>query len=58
MLDVDGSVIGGLYAAGNAMGSVMGMTYGGHGGTLGPALVFGYLPGGHAAARAGAVRRV
>ncbi len=58
VLDVDGSVIGGLYAAGNAMGSVMGMTYGGHGGTLGPALVFGYLAGRHAAARTGAVRRV
>jgi succinate dehydrogenase/fumarate reductase flavoprotein subunit len=58
VLDVDGSVIGGLYAAGNAMGSVMGMTYGGHGGTLGPALVFGYLAGRHAAARARAVRRV
>lgn len=38
-----GNVIGGLDAAGNAMGSVMGMTYGGHGGTLGPGLVFGYL---------------
>jgi 3-oxosteroid 1-dehydrogenase len=52
VLDVDGHVIGGLYAAGNAMGSVMGMTYGGHGGTLGPALVFGYLAGQHAASRA------
>ena len=30
VLDVDGNVIQGLYAAGNAMGSVMGMTYGGH----------------------------
>jgi 3-oxosteroid 1-dehydrogenase len=48
-LDVDGNVIEGLYAAGNAMGSVMGMTYGGHGGTLGPGLVFGYLSGRHAA---------
>ena len=47
-----------MVCAGNAMGSVMGMTYGGHGGTLGPALVFGYLAGRHAAARAGAVRRV
>jgi 3-oxosteroid 1-dehydrogenase len=45
-------VIEGLYAAGNAMGSVMGMTYGGHGGTLGPGLVFGYLSGRHAAALA------
>jgi succinate dehydrogenase/fumarate reductase flavoprotein subunit len=43
-------------AAGNAMGSVMGMTYGGHGGTLGPALVFGYRAGRHAAARAAARR--
>lgn len=54
VLDVDGEVIGGLYAAGNAMGSIMGMTYGGHGGTLGPGLVFGYLAGQHAAARAAA----
>jgi succinate dehydrogenase/fumarate reductase flavoprotein subunit len=52
VVDVDGAVIDGLYAAGNAMGSVMGMTYGGHGGTLGPALVFGYLAGRHAAGRA------
>jgi succinate dehydrogenase/fumarate reductase flavoprotein subunit len=49
VLDVDGRPIAGLYAAGNAMGSVMGMTYGGAGGTLGPALVFGYLAGRHAA---------
>ena len=45
VLDVDGHPITGLYAAGNAMASVMGMTYGGAGGTLGPALVFGYLAG-------------
>jgi hypothetical protein len=30
------------------------MTYGGHGGTLGPGLVFGYLAGRHAAGRAAA----
>jgi 3-oxosteroid 1-dehydrogenase len=45
VLDVDGNVIPGLYAAGNAMASPMGMTYGGAGGTLGPAMVFGYLAG-------------
>lgn len=49
VLDVDGQPIPGLYAAGNAMASVMGMTYGGAGGTLGPAVVFGYLAGRHAA---------
>jgi len=35
VLDVDGAVIPGLYAAGNVMASPMGMTYGGAGGTLG-----------------------
>jgi hypothetical protein len=52
VLDVDGNVIEGLYAAGNAMASPMGMTYGGAGGTLGPAMVFGYLAGRDVAARA------
>jgi 3-oxosteroid 1-dehydrogenase len=52
--DVDGAVIPGLYAAGNVMASAMGMTYGGHGGTLGPALTFGWLAGGDAARRAAA----
>ena len=50
VIDVDGNRIGGLYAAGNVMASVMGMTYGGAGGTLGPAMVFGFLAGQHAAA--------
>jgi hypothetical protein len=49
VLDLDGQVIEGLYAAGNAMGSPFGATYGGAGGTLGPAMVFGYLAGRHAA---------
>jgi hypothetical protein len=31
------------------MASAMGMTYGGAGGTLGPAMVFGYLAGRDAA---------
>ncbi len=39
----DGSVIEGLYAAGNASAAVMGYTYAGPGATIGPAMVFGYL---------------
>jgi 3-oxosteroid 1-dehydrogenase len=59
VLDVDGHVIPGLYAAGNAMAAPTGMVYGGAGGTLGPALVFGYRAGRAAAStrvRAGAAR--
>jgi succinate dehydrogenase/fumarate reductase flavoprotein subunit len=52
VLDVDGRTIGGLYAAGNAMAGPTGMVYGGAGGTLGPALVFGYRAGRRAAADA------
>ena len=51
VLNVDGDVIPGLYAAGNVMASCMGMTYGGAGGTLAPAMVFGFLSGRDAAAR-------
>ncbi|HET8602414.1 MAG TPA: 3-oxosteroid 1-dehydrogenase [Marmoricola sp.] len=43
VLRPDGSVIEGLYAAGNASAAVMGHTYAGPGATIGPALVFGYL---------------
>ncbi|MBM9458857.1 3-oxosteroid 1-dehydrogenase [Nocardioides sp. zg-536] len=43
VLREDGSVIDGLYAAGNVSAAVMGNTYPGPGGTIGPALVFGYL---------------
>ncbi|OBH89493.1 FAD-dependent oxidoreductase [Mycobacterium sp. E2989] len=49
VLHVDGDPIPGLFAAGNAMGGVTGRAYGGAGGTLGPAMVFGYRAG-HAAA--------
>ena len=44
-LDHSGHVIRGLFAAGNAMAGVTGMVYGGAGGTLGPALTFGFLAG-------------
>jgi 3-oxosteroid 1-dehydrogenase len=43
VLREDGSVIDGLYAAGNASAPVMGHTYAGPGATIGPALTFGYL---------------
>lgn len=51
VLDLDGEVIEGLYAAGNVMGSPFGATYGGAGGTLGPAMVFGFLASRHAVGR-------
>ena len=49
VLHVSGEPIPGLFAAGNAMGGVTGRAYGGAGGTIGPAMVFGYRSG-HAAA--------
>lgn len=48
VLRKDGSVIQGLYAAGNNTASVMGHTYPGPGSTIGPAGVFGYLGALHA----------
>jgi 3-oxosteroid 1-dehydrogenase len=45
VLHVSGKPIPGLYAAGNAMAGVTGKAYGGAGGTLGPAMVFGYRAG-------------
>ena len=43
VLREDGTVIDGLYAAGNAAAPVMGRTYAGPGATIGPAMTFGYL---------------
>ncbi|MCV7094444.1 3-oxosteroid 1-dehydrogenase [Mycobacterium kubicae] len=45
----DGSIIEGLYAAGNVSSPVMGHTYPGPGGTIGPAMTFGYLAALHIA---------
>lgn len=50
-LDPDGDVIAGLYAVGNVMAAPTGSVYAGAGGTLGPALTFGYIAGRHAAQR-------
>lgn len=48
-LDTDGSIIPGLYAAGNAGGAPTKGFYGGAGGTISLGLVFGYLAGREAA---------
>jgi 3-oxosteroid 1-dehydrogenase len=48
VLRTDGTVIAGLYAAGNSMASVMGHSYPGAGATIGPAMTFGYLAAMHA----------
>jgi 3-oxosteroid 1-dehydrogenase len=47
----DDSVIEGLYAAGNVSSPVMGHTYPGPGGTIGPAMTFGYLAALHIAGK-------
>lgn len=45
VLRVTGRPIPGLFAAGNAMAGVTGRAYGGAGGTIGPAMVFGFRAG-------------
>ena len=47
----DRSIIEGLYAAGNVSSPVMGHTYPGPGGTIGPAMTFGYLAALHIAGK-------
>jgi succinate dehydrogenase/fumarate reductase flavoprotein subunit len=49
VLSVRGDKIPGLYAVGNAMAGATGSVYAGAGGTLGPALTFGYIAGMHCA---------
>ncbi|MEU9364424.1 3-oxosteroid 1-dehydrogenase [Streptomyces avermitilis] len=53
VLRADGSVIPGLYAAGNASAAVMGHSYAGAGSTIGPAMTFGYIAALDIAAAAG-----
>ena len=49
----DGTVIEGLYSAGNNSASVMGRTYPGPGSTIGPAVVFGLRGARHMARQGG-----
>lgn len=49
VVDFNGAPIAGLYAAGNAAGNPLGPIYPSAGGTIGPAIVFGFLAGQHAA---------
>ncbi len=49
VLDENGRVIPGLYCTGNNAASVMGNSYPGPGGTIGPAMTFGYIASQHIA---------
>jgi 3-oxosteroid 1-dehydrogenase len=49
VLSTDGTPIRGLYAVGNVSGAVTAASYPGAGGTLGPAMTFGYIAANHIA---------
>ena len=51
VLDQHGEAISGLYATGNCSASVMGASYPGAGGTIGPAMAFAYIAAKHAVGR-------
>ena len=51
ILRTDGSAIEGLYGAGNCVSGPVGQGYWGAGGTIGPALTFGFVAGRNAARR-------
>jgi len=52
VLDEAGEAIPGLYATGNCSAAVMGHTYPGAGGTIGPSMTFGFLAAEHALGQA------
>ncbi|MBD0021724.1 FAD-binding protein [Gordonia pseudamarae] len=54
VLNTDGNVISGLYAAGNCTASVMGRKYLGAGATIGPSVIFSYVAAADAARRVAA----
>jgi len=51
VLGDNGDVVDGLYATGNASASVTGHGYSGPGGTIGPAMTFGYVAAHHIASK-------
>jgi len=51
VINLEGDVIHGLYAAGNVMAGPTGMAYPGAGGTLGPAMTWGFIAGRDASTR-------